>query len=163
MKLSATIIGLVTGLLMVGVGLFLALSEGKENTAWQYLGTFIYGLGIVWSIVSYASQNRINQFGALFQQGFKCFVVATLILAIYTFAYWKLNPQKIDSIIEQSKIERIKTAKDRTLDEINLEAKQTKKYFIPFNISGLIFSNLFIGAVVAMVTAGTLHVRNKNQ
>lgn len=163
MKLSATIKGLITGLLMVAVGLLLTFKEEGEDSSLQFIGTFVYGLGIVWSVVSYASKNGSDQFGALFQQGFKCFVMATLVLAIYTFAYWKLNPEKIDRIIEASKIERIKTAKDRTPAEIDLEAKQTRKYFIPFNISGLVFSNLLVGAIVTMATAGVLYLRNKNK
>ena len=164
MKFTSTTKGIITGLLMVAIGLALAFQDEKEGTApaWQYAGTVVYALGIVWSVVAYAAKNKDSRFGELFQQGFRCFIVATLILAVYTFAYWKANPQQIDKIIEASKQERIQTAQDRTPAEIDQEAQQTRKYFIPFNISGMIFSNLLIGAVVTMATAGSLSLRNKN-
>lgn len=161
MKLNATIKGLITGILMVVAGFVLTYKNTPENSVIQYIGTLIYGLGIVWSIVAYASKKNAVRFGELFQQGFKCFVMATLVLAVYTFIYWKANPEKIDKMIADSKVERIKTAKDRTPAEIEEEATQTKKYFIPLNISGLVFSNLLVGAVVTMAVDGFIYLRKK--
>jgi hypothetical protein len=161
--LNATIKGLITGVLMVVLGLILSVMDDNKATVLQYAGTFIYGLGIVWSVMSFASATGISQFGILFQQGFRCFVMATLVLAIYTFVYWKTNPEKIDQIIEASKVERLQTAQHRTPQEIEIEAQQTRKYFIPISISGQIFSNLLVGAVVTMVVSGVLYLRGSTK
>ncbi|MCH5688501.1 DUF4199 domain-containing protein [Niabella sp. W65] len=162
MKLNATIKGLVTGLLMVAVAVILYFNKLDERSPLNYLGYFIFGLGIVWSITSFAKHTRSTQFKDLFQQGFKCVLAATLVMALYTFIYFKLNEKEIDAVVQQAKLERIKTARDRTPAEIETEAQQTRKYYIPFQLSILVFSNLFTGVIVTMATAGSLYLRNKN-
>ncbi|GAB3012511.1 hypothetical protein GCM10027051_14390 [Niabella terrae] len=161
MKINATIKGLIAGLLMVLVGALLTLNKTDQQSGLHYIGYLIYGAAIVWSLLAFARKNPGAKFGALFNQGFRCFISATLVMAIYTFIYWKTHPELVDSIVETSKIERIKTAKDRTPQEIEKEAQNTKKYFIPFVISGVIFSNLLIGAIVTMSAAGALYLRDK--
>ena len=148
---------------MVAVGLLIYVNKVGEHSALNYLAHLIYGLGIVWTVFSFAKENRTAGFKELFQQGFKCFIAATLVLAVYTFLYFKFNEAEIDKVVELAKQERLKTATDRTPAEIEVEAQQTKKYYIPFQVSGMVFSNLLIGAVVTMATAGSLYLRNKNQ
>lgn len=161
MKLTSTVKGFITGILMVATGIIIYLNKMPENTPFNYIAQLLYGLGIVWSITSYAARNKAIPFKELFQQGFKCFIAATLILALYTFVYLKMNEAEIDKVVEKAKLERIKTAKDRTPAEIDNEAEQTRKYYIPFQVSIMVFSNLFTGVIVTMATAGALYLRNK--
>lgn len=146
---------------MVAVGLVIYFNKVNESSSLNYIAHFIYGLGIVWSIAAFASYTKSAQFKELFQEGFKCLLAATLVLALYTFVYFKLNEKEIDEVVQKAKVERIRTAQDRTAEEIEIEAQQTRKYYIPFQISILIFSNLFIGVIVTMATAGSLYLRNK--
>jgi len=161
-KLNATIKGLITGLLMVAVAIVFYFNKIDEASPLNYLGYVIFGLGIVWSITSFARQTQSTQFKDLFQQGFRCVLAATLVLALYTFIYFKLNEKEIEAVVQQAKQERLRTAKDRTPAEIETEAQQTRKYYIPFQLSILVFSNLFTGVIVTMATSGALYLRNKN-
>lgn len=160
--LNATIKGLITGLAMVAVAVVFYFNKIEEASPLNYLGYVIFGLGIVWSINSFAKQTPSAQFKDLFQQGFRCVLAATLILALYTFVYFKLNEKEIEVVVQQAKQERLRTAKDRTPAEIETEAQQTRKYYIPFQLSILVFSNLFTGVIVTMATSGALYLRNKN-
>lgn len=147
---------------MMAVGVIFYYNKIDETSPLNYLAYVIFGLGIVWSITSFARHTKSTQFKDLFQQGFKCVLSATLVVALYTFIYFKLNEKEIDAVVQQAKLERIKTAKDRTPAEIENEAQQTRNYYIPFQLSILVFSNLFIGVIVTMATAGALSLRNKN-
>ncbi|MCH5720870.1 DUF4199 family protein [Niabella hibiscisoli] len=162
MKLTSTIKGLITGLLMVGITLALTDDSGGELSAIKFVAVAIYGIGIVWSIVSFGLKNKTGGFKDYFNQGFRCFVMATLVLAIYCFVFWKINPVLMEQNIQATKAERIKTAKDRTMAEIEQEAVQTRKYYIPFQVSGVVFSNLLVGVMVTFATSGLLYLRNKN-
>ncbi len=147
---------------MVAVAVAFYFNKIDETSPLNYLGYVIFGLGIVWSITSFVKQTRSTQFKDLFQQGFRCVLAATLVLALYTFIYFKLNETEIDAVVQQAKQERLRTAKDRTPAEIETEAQQTRKYYIPFQLSILVFSNLFTGVIVTMATSGALYLRNKN-
>lgn len=147
---------------MVAAAIVFYFNKIEETSPLNYLGYIIFGLGIVWSVTSFAKQTQATQFKDLFQQGFRCVLSATLVLAVYTFVYFKLNEQEIEVVVQQAKQERLRTAKDRTPAEVELEAQQTRKYYIPFQLSMLVFSNLFTGVIVTMATSGALYLRNKN-
>lgn len=147
---------------MVAVAVIFYLNKVDEASPLQYIGYLIFGLGIVWSITAFVRETKSKQFKDLFQQGFRCVLAATLVLAIYTFIYFKINEKEIDTVVQKAKQERLRTAKDRTPAEIETEAQQTRKYYIPFQLSILVFSNLFTGVIVTMATSGALYLRNKN-
>ncbi|MBO9592879.1 MAG: DUF4199 domain-containing protein [Niabella sp.] len=160
MILNATRKGLITGILMVLLGLLLLWRQVPTNSALQYLVFLIYGAGIVWAVYG----QKGAAFGVLFNQGFRCFVVVALIMALYTFIYFQANGPMIDREIEATKQERLKTAKEynRTPDEIEQEAKTTRKYYVPIMVSQTIFQYLLIGVIVTVTTAGTLSLSKKN-
>lgn len=128
MKISATKKGLITGLLMVATGILLYIFKVEDGSALQYTGLLIYGLGIVWSIADFSRwvQGSVK-FGDLFNQGFKCFVVVTLFMAIYTFVFYKSNPKIIDEKGALAKQELLKTEKNRTPKEIEDQIENSKK------------------------------------
>ncbi|MBZ4187513.1 DUF4199 family protein [Niabella beijingensis] len=160
MKINATRKGLITGVGMVLLGLLLLWKQVPTNSALQYLVFLIYGAGIVWAV--YPAKNGSSVFSALFSNGFRCFVVVTLIMAIYTFVFFQSNGAMIEREIQASKLERLKTAKDRTPREIEEEAKNTRKYYVPIMVSQTIFQYLLIGVVVTTVVAGALSLSKKN-
>ena len=162
MNLSASKKGLITGLLMVAVGILLYLNKVNESSGVQFIGYLIYGAGIVWTLVAFNQKaGGIVKFGELFNQGFRCFVVVTLLMAIFTFAFYKTNNELLDQKAALTRQELLKTEKNRTPKEIDEMIENGKKNFAVFATSGAIFQYLFIGAIVTMATSGLLFLRNK--
>ncbi|ANH81747.1 hypothetical protein A8C56_12835 [Niabella ginsenosidivorans] len=160
MTINATRKGFITGVLMVLLGLLLIWQKVPNTSGLQYLVFLLYGAGIVWAIYP-AAQSGSWMFKGLFNQGFRCFVIVTLIMAVYTFIFFQFNKARIEKDIEVAKQERLKTAKDRTPAEIEQEAQTTRKFYIPLMVSQTIFQYLLIGVVVSTVTAGTLSLSRK--
>lgn len=163
MKLSSTIKGLITGLLMVAAGMGLYFGRFDESSKLQYISYLIYGIGIVWTIYSFANQKGSpSKFGVLFNQGFRCFIVVTLIMALYTLIFYKTNTALIEEKAALTRQELLKIETNRTQKEIDEMIETGKKNFPVMAASGAIFQYLFIGVVVTMATAGSLYLRNKN-
>jgi len=148
---------------MVAVGLGLFWSKADERSSVQYIGYLVYGIGIVWSITTFAKlRGGASKFGELFNQGFRCFIVVTLIMALYTFIFYRSNTRLIEEKAALTKQELLKTELSRTPQEIDAMIETGKKNFPLMAASGAIFQYLFIGVIVTMATAGSLYLRNKN-
>lgn len=164
LQFTSTIKGLITGLVMVAVGLVLYFNKVDEASPLQYSAYFIYGLGIVWSVTSYLKQRGgAVKFRGLFSQGFRCFVVVTLLMALYTLIFYKMNTGLIEEKAVITREQLLKTEKSRTPAEIDQMVQNGKKYFAVTAASAAIFQYLFIGVVVTVATAGALSLRNKNE
>lgn len=164
MKLNATIKGIITGVLMVVVGILLYFTNVSSTSGLQYIGYLIYGAGIVWSIVAYSkTKGSVVKFGELFGQGFRCFVVVTLIMALFTLIFYKINTKLIEEKAALTKQELLKTEKNRTPQEIDGMIENGKKNFPIMAASAAIFQYLLIGAIVSMSTAGSLYLQRKKQ
>ncbi|MFT4094573.1 MAG: DUF4199 domain-containing protein [Niabella sp.] len=164
MNLTATVKGVITGLLMIAIGLLIYFNNIAGNSAWQYAGYLVYGIGVVWSIAAFAQRRKGNvTFGELFNQGFRCFIVVTLLMSLYTLIYYKSNTKVIEEKAAYTRRELLKKEQNRTPQEIDAMIETGKKNFPVMAASGAIFQYLFIGVIVTMATAGTLYLRNKNQ
>ena len=158
-NLNATKKGLITGVLMIGLSLILFYSGQSFESPLQYSIYVVYAAGIVWSLYSFSkSAENTNKFGAYFLQGFKCFVVVTLLMVLYTLAFNKLHPEFKDQMGEAYKKELISKG-NKTPAEIETTVKQAKDYYIVMLVSGAIFAYLIIGVVVTLVT--TLMLRSR--
>ena len=93
-NLNATNKGLITGLVMIGITLGIFYSGQSAASPLQYLVHIVYAAGIAWTIYEYSrSAENTNKFGAFFLQGFKCFIVITLLMVIFTIVFNKLHPE----------------------------------------------------------------------
>lgn len=146
---------------MVLLGLLLLWKKVSLDSPLQYFGYLIYGAGIVWTLFPEAKKGA-SQFGALFNLGFRCFVVVTFLMAVYTFIFWKANPGMIQKNIAETKEYLLQHPKDHTPAEIEQQAKDTLKYYIPIKVSGSIFGYLLTGVIVTTVVAGALSLSKKN-
>ena len=161
-KISATIIGVIAGILMVIVGVVLYKTHVPEKSALNFIGFGILGLAIVIAINNYVkdASNTIS-FGKLFNKGFKVFVVITLFMAIYTFLFYKTQPQLVVEMAENTKKEMLATSKDRTPNEIDKMAADYKNQLPLFSSYSAIFQYLLIGSIVTFVVSGTTLLKKK--
>ena len=152
-KISSALKGLITGALMLVIVLALYYSKQPGDSPFQYITYIIYAVGIVWALLDYRrSPAFTGKFGDLFGQGFRCFIVVTLIMVCFTGIFSKMHPEFADEASKGYKEQMMKEKiKDKTPAEIDAEAEMIKKHFTTSLLFASVFGYLIIGAVV---TAG---------
>jgi hypothetical protein len=160
-KLNATKKGLITGVVMILISIVIFLVKGNFQNSLQYITYSVYVAGIVWTLLDFSAlENHSHKFGEYFSQGFKCFVVVTLLMVIFTAVFLLLQPQLKDEMAVISKADLVKKG-NYTMPEIEDRIKMAKKSFVPSLIMGAVFGYLVIGALVTVIAAGFLSQKNK--
>lgn len=161
-KLNATRKGLLTGLLMAGLLLFFYYGlkyplNGKE----QYVIYSIYLAGIIWSLFAFMQAKGENKtFKEYFSTGFKTFIVATLLMVVFTFIFFSFDTSYRESgIAENNKL--LLQEGNHTPAEIESNAQQLRKIFMPMMLGITTFKYLVLGALVTAVGAGFLSQRKQ--
>ena len=158
-NLTATSKGLLTGILMIGLALLFYYSKQSFDSPYQYVIYVAYTFGVVWTLFDFSRNGQhSNKLGEYFLQGFKCFIVVTLLMVLYTLAFTKLHPEFKDQMAEAYKKELISKG-NKTPAEIETTVKQAKDYYLVMLVSGAIFAYLIIGVVVTLVTTLMLRLR----
>lgn len=152
-KLNATRIGLLTGIIMIGLTLGFFYAGMESGSLVQYSIYIVYAAGIALTIFLYSkSEQNSGRYGSYFQEGFKCFVVATLLMVIYTFVFNKMHPEFTDKIAVVYK-ERLIRQGNATPPEIESNVSAMKKSYLTILIAASIFQYLIIGVVVTLVSS----------
>ena len=155
-KFPPVVKGLLTAALMIGVILGIYYAGKNADTRLQYLVYILYALGIVWTVVAYRqSSSFTGKFGDIFSQGFKCFIVVTLFIALF---YGVFNYQHPEFAEETAKIYKEKLIKEnqKLPADIESEVATFKKQYTLMLVSGAIFGYLIIGAGVTAVASALL-------
>ena len=138
---------------MIGLSLLFFYTGQPFESPLQYLIYLVYAAAIVWTIYEFSkTEENINKFGAFFLQGFKCFIVITLLMVTFTFIFNKMHPEFKDEMAKAYNDELIKKG-NTTAAEILKQTEQMKQYYLTMMISGAIFGYLLIGAVITAVTS----------
>ena len=158
---TATKKGLLTGVVMILVSVIIYYTRGNFENRLQYITYTIYVAGIIWALLDHSKQmNAKHSFGEYFSQGFKCFVVVTLLMVIFTAIFLLLQPQLKDEMAVTYKNDLIKTG-NYTMPEIEEKIKVARKSFVPAMIMGAVFGYLVIGAMVTVITSIVLVQKRK--
>jgi len=161
MKLSPAIKGVFTASVMIAISLITYYSGLPANSPFQYLIYAVYALGITWTVVAYRnSESFTGQFGALFNQGFKCFIVVTLLMVAFTGMFSKMHPEFAEESAKSYKEELVLKSTDKTPSDIDEDVVRYKKGYTLALIYGSIFGYLIIGAAVTAATSLLLRRRN---
>ena len=156
-NISAKYIGLLTAAAMVAASLILFyVFHFPENGKNQYIIYGIYAVGILIGLLLYHKKNTDEvSFKNHFSEGFKVFVVVTLIMAVFTFIFYKMNPQILENALVEINTYNAKDA-DKTPAEITANAEKLRGIFIPMMIATTTVKNLVLGALITIVAAGFL-------
>ena len=161
-KLSATYKGLIIAALMIVVSaaLFYIFKFPAKHES-QLIVIGIYITGILWSLYSFRSADgNPVKFKEYFSQGFKTFILVTLLMVIYTALFYKLNPQILDEVIRQNEIMVAKEG-DKTPAEIKANSETVRSIFMPMTISLFTVVYLGLGALTSLVGGLILSNRQK--
>ena len=160
-KISATQKGMLTGLAMIVMSFIIYFSKGNFDNNLQYITYSIYVLGIVWTLINFSKQdNHQHKFGGYFLQGFKCFIVVTLLMVVFTACFLYLHPEMKQQMQILYKADLEKQG-NSTPAEIEEKIKLAGKSFLPVMLMSAIFGYLVIGAMVTAIGAAFLNSKNK--
>jgi len=161
-RLHAALKGVITALLMIGIALAVYYSGQPASSPFQYLIYVIYALGITWTLLAYRRSSAFTgKFADLFSQGFRCFIVVTLMMVIFTFAFTKMHPEFAEEAATMYKEQQLKE-KNRLPADIEADAAKYKKSYTTVIVYGAIIGYLIIGAGVTAAASGLLMRRNNS-
>jgi F0F1-type ATP synthase assembly protein I len=149
--------GIITGVLMVAAVLICFYGiHANVNGYTQYLAYGIYMAGILWCLFDFKkTAPAAANFKDYFSAGFKTFIVVVLIMAIFTYIFYSNNLQLRDGpIAENNRLLLLEG--NKTPAEIEANASQLRKIFLPMMTGIFTFKYLIIGALVTAVGAAFL-------
>jgi hypothetical protein len=149
LRLNATYKGLVTGGVMVLICTYFGLVHDLTNPL--MFATYIaYIVGVMWTLVSFSvTSGNDNKFMTLFAEGFKCFVIVTLLMVIFWWIYLKLNPQVIEDGIAAGK-KMMQQQGNYTPAEIDAAAIEKRKHALTVLISFNVLKYLILGTLITI-------------
>ena len=146
--ISAKNKGLITGALIVLLSAITYYIKRSFDNYILLVAYLVYASGIVWTLVSFHNQKEQNHtFKDYFQQGFKCFIVVTLIMVCATWLFMKFNVRLQDEIIEFQR-HQLKLDNNYSEPDIEEKLKQYRKILLPGYTIGAILSYLGIGTLI---------------
>jgi hypothetical protein len=161
MKLTPAIKGLLTAAAMIAIALVTYYSGMKADSPFQYLIYAVYAIGISWTISWRNSPSFSGRFADAFGQGFRCFIIVTLLMVAFTGIFSKMHPEFAE---ESARLYKEQLQKENSLLAPDLEERVNKykrQYTITL-VSASIFGYLIIGAIVtAGVSAIAITTRKK--
>ncbi len=162
-KISPLIKGLITGVTMLVFALVMFLTKQTAESNLQYVNYVLYAGGILWTVFDYSrSETYTGKFGDIFAQGFRCFVIVTLIMVTFTGIFSKMHPEFAEESSVYYKEELLKTEKkNRTPAEIEEKVALYKKQFTTGLVSTAIFGYLIMGTIFTAAGAGILLIRRQ--
>lgn len=161
MTLKPAIKGLITAMLMIAIALVTFYSNMPANSVFQYLVYAVYALGIVWTLVAWALSGRSSgSFGDMFNHGFRCFIVVTLVMVLFTGLFSYSHPEFAE---ESSRYYREELLKDKNNlpNDIDSAVARYKKNYTLTLVYGSIIGYLIIGAAVTAATSFIIINRRK--
>jgi len=155
-KFTPLIKGIITGVVMVIVSLSLYYSKLPVESKLHYAIYILYAIGIMWTLISYScSASFTGKFSDLFGQGFKCFIVVTLIMVAFTAIFSMLHPEFGEDSARYYKEDLIKEGNKTPLEIDEIIAKVKKQYTTGL-VSLTIFGYLITGTIITAAGSALL-------
>jgi Protein of unknown function (DUF4199) len=155
-NISARNKGLITGAVMILISICIYMAKKGFDNGLQYITYTAYVAGILWTIFTFKKQTgNTATFKQYFSEGFKCFIVVTLLMVLFTLVFILLHPEMKEQMVAMMRTEIVKL-KDITPLDIENRIEAAKKAFIPSLLIGAVFGYLAIGALISVIAAGFL-------
>ena len=160
-KNSPLIKGVATGIVMSAIALISFYTTPATATGLQYFIYLVYAVGIIWTLITYSkTPGYTRKFVDLFGQGFRCFIVVTLIMVVLIGIFSAFHPEIAEEAAVYYKKELV-AKKDKTPAEVEEAVTNAKKHFTTGLISLNLFKFLFIGAAFTAAGATSLLIFRK--
>lgn len=162
-NITATYKGVITGAAMIlaCVVSYFTLHI-PFNSKEQFIVFGIYTAGIIWCLLAFNRNHKDEKkLKIYFQEGFKTFVVVTLMMVIYCIIFYKFETGIRDAWIANNNVELLKQG-NKMPAEIEENARQMKTMFLPMMVGIFLFKYLILGVLITVVTGGFLISQKKN-
>lgn len=116
----------------------------------QLIVIVIYIIGIIWSLISVHRSSDELTFKNYFSEGFKTFIVMTLIIVLFKGFFFYFNPQIVEQFIAQNEAAVLKEG-NHTLPEIKQNSEQLKNVFMPMTLSLTTVTYMVFGALTSVI------------
>lgn len=137
-------------MLLVSGGIFYIKGNFESNL--QYITYALYVGGIIWTLNSFNRNNPDNKsFKDYFTEGFKCFIVISFLMVLFTFIFTKMNPAMKEQMGINYRADLVAKG-NYTPAEIDNMVQKAKDYFTIMLTSMAIFGYLIIGSMVTLIT-----------
>ena len=152
--LNSTKKGMLLSLLLICTALicFYALKM-PDNGSSQYIIFFVFITGLLLGLYQYRQLNPEAGFKQLFGEGFKIFVVVAFFMVIYSWIFYKYNPQILEDAIKFNEALIIKQG-NKTMPEIEENTKKLRQIFTPMMLAFNTIKYLLMGTLVTVVASG---------
>src|SRR5262245_16725048 len=161
-KLSPLAKGLITAAAILGLTLLIYYTNQPPDTKLNYLIYILYAGGIVWTLIEYRLYiNGSAKFGELFGQGFRCFIVITLIMVVFTGLFSATHPQFAEQDAKLYREYLDKEVKDKTPAEKDEMVAAEKKQYTTKLIYSAIFGYLILGSIITAAGSVLIVLRRK--
>ena len=161
-NISARNKGLITGAAMILFSVAIYLVKKDFENSLQYITYAMYVAGVLWTLLSFKKETGgTASFKQYFSEGFKCFIVVTLLMVLFTLVFILLHPEMKEQMADMMRAELAKM-KDITPLDIENKIATAKKAFVPSLLIGAVFGYLAIGALISAITAAFLSAQKKN-
>jgi len=163
MKLTPLYKGLITGVILVALTLVFYYSNVPSNSSLQYALYIVYAAGIAWTLIAYArSQNYTGKFGDIFGQGFRCFIIISLVMTVFGGVFTAVHPEFAEHDAKLYREYLDKEEKDKTPAEKDEIVTNYKKYYTFSVVQKSIYGSLIPGVLFTLAGAGLLILKKKN-
>ena len=159
---SPTYKGLIIAVMLIAASLItFYLMNLPENGNSQYAILSIFTIGLIWVLLDKKKycgeiQPSLKDY---FSEGFKAFIVIALLMAVYTFIFYKLNPQIMEKGIAENN-ELIRAQGNKTDAEIQENANKLRNIFMPMMLMLNTIKFLFLGSLISLTMGGLLSRKN---
>lgn len=154
--------GLFTGITMIIFSLCIYYFRLERYRGIENFMYVLYAAGITWTLIDHSKMGQFTgKFKDLFSQGFRCFIIVTLIMIIYTAIFSMNHPEMAEEQAVHYK-EYLVKEKNRTPAEIEQDVISYKKHYTTQLVSSSIFGYLIIGSVFTLAVAGFIMLRRNN-
>ncbi len=156
-NLTATYKGVITGILMVILSIiFFYILNLPPNGRNQYIIYVVFIAGLLWTLITFKlgspSTLTIKNY---FSEGFKTFIVVALFMAVFTFIFYKLNPQIMENGIVENNALLLKDG-NKTPAEIKENADKLRNIFMPMMLAITTIKYLLLGTLISFIAGGFL-------
>jgi hypothetical protein len=161
-KFTPLIKGIITGAVMVAFNLF-SVYLLPAHSSLGYLMYLIYAAGIAWTLFDFSkSPKYTGKFKELFGQGFRCFIIVTLMMVIYSIIFVMTHPEMKEEYAVYAREELVKQ-KNKTPVEIEEGVKNARNQFVTVTASQYLFGYLIPGIIFTIGgSALFIQLRNKS-
>ena len=143
--------GFITGLLIVLVSSVAYYFKRSFDNSIIIIAYLLYATGIIWTLVAFHREGgNDKRFKDYFQQGFRCYIIVTLIMVCATWIFLKLNVSMRNEMIEFQR-EQLKLHSNYSDPDIEQKLINYRKFLLPGYTIGAILSYLGSGTLITVL------------